>query len=69
MNWLFKLAYRIALGLIEKQIGYDLEKFGVSTITTCLLLSRKEYMYITREDNPGDALVLKQKYNPEKWRY
>ena len=41
-NWLFKLAYRNALGLIEKQIGYDLEKFGMSTITTCLLLSRKE---------------------------
>ena len=20
-------------------------------------------------DNPGDALVLKQKYNPEKWQY
>ena len=43
LNWLFERAYRIALGLIEKQIGYDLEKFGVSTITTCLLLSRKEY--------------------------
>ena len=27
----------------------------------------KEYNY-TR-DNPGDALVLKQKYNPEKWQY
>ena len=44
MNWLFKLAYQIALGLIEKQIGYDLEKFGVSTITTCILLSSKEYI-------------------------
>ena len=44
LNRLFKLAYQIALGLIEKQIGYDLEKFGLSTITTCILLSSKEYI-------------------------
>ena len=41
LNWLLKQAFQIPFGLIERQLSYDLEKFGVSTIT-CLLLSRKE---------------------------
>ena len=41
LNWLLKLADQIQFGLIERQISYDLEKFGMS-ITTCLLLRRKE---------------------------
>ena len=44
MNWLLKLAYQISFGFVEGQLSYDLEKFGVSTITKCLLLSKKEYI-------------------------
>ena len=35
--------------------------------STCNLSHCSSYL-VTR-DNPGDALVLKQKYNPEKWQY
>ena len=45
-KWLLKLAYRISFGLIERQLGYDLEKFDLSPITTCLPLSRKENLDI-----------------------
>ena len=30
---------------------------------------KNNFFIDTTRDNPGDALVLKQKYNPEKWQY
>ena len=37
LNLLRELTYRIPIGLVERQLSYNIEKFSVSTITTCLL--------------------------------
>ena len=44
LNKLFKFyfAHQILLALVERRLSYDFETFSVSTITKCLLLSRKE---------------------------
>ena len=42
LNMLLEHAYQILLGLVEIQLSYDFERLSVSTITTYLLLSRKE---------------------------